>query len=320
MPVLHSSYNVPFIFKSAFISTVYSGLFRKVKGVHQKRERITLSDGDFLDLDWSFAQEKTNKLIILLHGMEGNGQRPYITGTAKLFNKNGIDAVCVNYRGCSGEQNLKYESYHSGATKDLETVIDHAIKEKGYSQIYLKGISLGGNLILKYLGEREDVPNEVKAAIAVSVPCDLYGSCVELHKFKNILFHDRFKKSLVNRLKLKQIQFSDILSIEEVKSINTLTDFDEIYTSKAHGFKNALDYYAKSSSLQFLKTIKTHTLIINAENDSFLSSESYPIEDAESNRYLHLEMPKFGGHVGFYNPNNVYYNESRALEFIHQKG
>lgn len=316
MPILTSTYKPPFYIKNGFISTVYSGLIRRINGLEQERERIDLPDGDFLDLDWSFSNEKSNKLIVLLHGLEGNAQRPYITGTAKHFNNNGIDAVSVNFRGCSGEPNRNYYSYHSGATGDLHEVITHAIENKNYSEIYLKGISLGGNVILKYLGECDNLATEIKAGIAISVPCHLKGSAEELHAFKNTLFHDRFKEHLLKSLKLKQQKFPEKLSLEELKSIKTLTDFDNIYTSKAHGFKDAFDYYEKSSCLQFLPNIKVPALIINALNDSFLSPECYPVRAAKENPSLHLEMPTHGGHVGFIEKNNVYYNERRALEFV----
>jgi len=316
MPIVQSTYKAPYFFRKGFVSTVYSGLFRSVNGLQQERERIELSDGDFLDLDWSFAKAKTNKLIIVLHGLEGNAQRPYMTGTAKLFTENNIDAVCVNFRGCSGEPNRKYYSYHSGATQDLHEVVQHIIESKHYSEIYIKGFSLGGNVTLKYLGERDNVPSQIKAGIAVSVPCFLKGSALELHTFKNILFHDRFKRYLVERLKLKQKQYPDKLKIEDINSIKTLNDFDNIYTSKAHGFIDAQDYYEKSSSLQFLNNIKTPTLIINALNDSFLSPECYPVKEAKTNSNLHLEMPNYGGHVGFVKLNKFYYNETRALDFI----
>ena len=315
MPIIESTYKPSFYFKNGFISTVYSGLVRRVS-LKQERERITLKDGDFLDLDWSFSNSKSKKLIILLHGLEGNGQRPYMTGTANHFNNNGLDAVCINFRGCSGENNLKYYSYHSGATEDLHAVIQHAILSKNYSEIYLKGFSLGGNIILKYLGEHHAIPDQVKASIAVSIPCDLYGSCKELHKLKNKLFHDRFLRDLVKHLKEKQKLFPEELSIEAINTIKTLIEFDTIYTSKAHGFKDALDYYKKSSSLQFLHNIKTPTLIINALNDSFLSSECYPVKEAKRNPNLYLEMPNYGGHAGFVDKKNVYYNEKRALDFI----
>ena len=315
MPIIETKYKPPFYFKNGFISTVYSGLFRRVT-LKQERERITLKDNDFLDLDWSFSEVKSDKLIILLHGLEGHGQRPYMTGTAKYFNTNNIDAICVNFRGCSGENNLNYHSYHSGFTADLHAVIQHAITSRNYSDIYLKGISLGANIILKYLGEAINIPNQVKSAIAVSVPVDLYGSCKELHKLKNKPFHDRFLKDLVKHLKEKQQLFPEQLNIEAIKDIQTLLDFDNVYTSRAHGFEDALDYYLKCSSLQFLPSIKTPTLIINALNDSFLSSECYPVKEAKNNSNLYLEMPIHGGHAGFIDKNNVYYNEKRALSFV----
>ena len=316
MPIVQSTYKAPYFFRKGFVSTVYSGLFRNVNGLQQERERIELSDSDFLDLDWSFAKAKTNKLIIVLHGLEGNAQRPYMTGTAKLFTENYIDAVCVNFRGCSGEPNRKYYSYHSGATQDLHEVVQHIIESKHYSEIYIKGFSLGGNVTLKYLGERDNVPSQIKAGIAVSVPCFLKGSALELHTFKNILFHDRFKRYLVERLKLKQKQYPDKLKVEDINSIKTLNDFDNVYTSKAHGFIDAQDYYEKSSSLQFLNNIQIYSLIINALNDSFLSPECYPVKEAKTNSNLHLEMPNYGGHVGFVKLNKFYYNETRALDFI----
>jgi predicted alpha/beta-fold hydrolase len=147
----------------------------------------------------------------------------------------------------------------------------------------------------------------------------LYGSCRELHKIKNKLFHDRFLRDLVKHLKLKQQLFPEQLTIEEVNSIKSLLEFDHVYTSKAHGFKDALDYYEKSSCLQFLSNIKMPSLIINALNDSFLSPECYPIKEAKNNSNLYLEMPNQGGHAGFVDKNNVYYNEKRALEFVTQK-
>ena len=316
MPILESTYKPSFLFKNGFISTVYSGLVRRVPGVKQERERITLKDGDFLDLDWSYSESKTNKVVICFHGLEGHAQRPYVTGVAKLLNKNEIDAICVNFRGCSGEDNLKFRSYHSGATEDIEDIIDHVLSLKTYSEIYLYGISLGANLILKYLGEREDVPNEIKSAIAISVPADLNGSCIELHKPKNRPYANRFLNHLMKRLLSKLNKFPEELPIEAFCSIKTLRDFDEVYTAKAHGFKDADDYYAKSSCLQFLPYVKTPSLIINALNDSFLSPACYPVKEAKNNPNLYLEMPQHGGHVGFIDKKNIYYNEKRTLEFI----
>ncbi|MDC1324412.1 alpha/beta hydrolase [Flavobacteriaceae bacterium] len=290
-------------------------MIRRLK-INQTRERITLRDADFIDLDWSYSQMPSKSVIILFHGLEGHGQRPYITGPALYFNANNIDAICVNFRCCSGELNRYYESYHSGKTDDLEDIIQHVVSLEKYDSIFLKGISLGGNILLKYLGDGSNVPPQVKAAMAVSVPCDLSGSAKALHKLKNSPYHINFKWGLVQRLKLKQKQFPDAISKAKIKSIKTLNDFDEVYTSRAHGFKNAQDYYEKCSSLQFLKTIKTPVLILNALDDSFLSKACFPFEDAEENSNIFLETPSRGGHVGFISSGGFYYNETRALEFF----
>lgn len=318
MPVLESTYKPRFWSKSGFVSTVYSGLIRSVPDLIQTRERMTLSDGDFLDLDWSYADQSSNKLIILLHGLEGNGQRPYITGTAKHFNTNGVDAVAVNYRSCSGEDNLKYRSYHSGATEDLRDVVNHIVNTKQYSEIYIKGISLGANMVLKYVGEGHVLPNEVKAVVAVSTPCDLSGSCVELLKPKNKTYAIRFLGHLKKKLIVKIEKYPNQISKSDYDAIKNLKDFDNVYTSRAHGFNDAEHYYAQASCLQFLPNIKIPSLIINALNDSFLSASCYPVKEAKENPNLYLEMPKHGGHVGFIAKGNVYYNESRALDFVNE--
>jgi len=318
MPVLESEYKPPFWAKKSFVSTVFSGLARQVKGLEQNRERLELEDGDFIDLDWSYSNTPSNKVIIVLHGLEGNAQRPYVTGPAKLFNDNGVDACAVNFRGCSGETNRLFRSYHSGATEDLEAVISHILEKDIYKEVYIKGISLGANMALKYAGERDKVPKELKAIIAVSAPCSLKGSCDELLSLRNKHYAIRFLDHLKKKLKPKLIQFPERFTTKDFNSIKSLKDFDHVYTSKAHGFLDAYDYYEKASSLRFLPNIKVPSLIINALNDSFLSASCYPVKEAKNNPNLFLEMPKYGGHVGFIDKNNIYYNENRALEFVNQ--
>lgn len=316
MPLVPSNYRPPFAFRNGHFSTIYAGLFRKVNGIVQRRERIDLPDGDFLDLDWSESVLPTKKLVILLHGLEGDAQRHYITGSAKRFNQNSFDACAVNFRGCSGETNKHYRSYHSGATEDLISVIRYVLSNKNYEELFLMGFSLGGNLILKYLGEGNEMPNILKAAVAVSAPCDLKDACDQLLQSKNVLYSQRFKKNLLAKLRVKQKLFPEHISEAQIKSIHSLKDFDDVYTGPAHGFEDAFDYYAKCSSNQFLKNITVPSLILNAKNDSFLGENCYPFHDAENNPILHLETPEFGGHVGFWGKSNVSYAEQRALEFF----
>lgn len=316
MPLLQTHYDPPLIFRNGHLSTIYSGAVRRVKELVQQRERLELTDGDFLDLDWSFAKGPATRAAILLHGLEGNAQRPYITGSAKLLTENGIDVCAINYRGCSGEPNRSFRSYHSGATEDLEAVVRHILDLDRYKSLYIKGFSLGGNITLKYLGGADPVPKQIKAGIAISVPCHLYSSLTELLKPKNILYADRFKKKLIEKLKIKQALYPQRINRSDIGRIRTLKDFDDIYTSRAHGFTDAMDYYEKCSSLPFLKNIGIPTLIINARNDSFLGNQCYPIKEAERNKALFLELPNYGGHVGFYDRDNVTYTEKRAINFI----
>ena len=315
MPLVKSTYKPPVVFRNYHFSTVYSAVIRRAP-VEQQRERLSLQDGDFLDLDWSYARESGGKVLVVIHGLEGSAKRPYVTGLAKHFIQNGWDVAAVNLRGCSGELNRQFRSYHAGATDDLQEVMEHILKKEKYKDIAFNGFSLGGNLMLKYLGEKREIPKQLKAAVMVSVPCDLHGSLKQLQKKENFLYAKRFLKKLRNHLLLRAESFPEQLTKQEVDACASLLDIDNLYTSRAHDFADALDYYNKNSSRQFLKHIKIPTLLINAQNDGFLSPGCYPVDIAEESNYLFLEIPKYGGHVGFVQKKPVMYTEERALEFL----
>jgi len=316
MPFINSDYKPSYFFRNGFFSTVYSAKLRPSISLLQKRERLNLPDGDFLDIDWSFSKTKTNKIAILLHGLEGSSQQTYIKGVAKLLANNNWDIAAMNFRGCSGEDNVRYQSYHSGKTDDLQEVISHILEKDRYAEIVLVGFSLGANLLLKYLGERETLPSVIKKAIAISVPTSLRGSLECLMAPNNWLYSKIFLYNLRKKYELKMKSHPDKMTVSELNKIKTLKDFDDVYTSKAHGFKDAYDYYEKNSSNQFIPAIKIPVLIINAKNDSFLSEDCYPFEVAENSKNLFLETPLYGGHVGFHQTNDEYYNEMRTLEFL----
>ena len=162
MPLIPSDYQPSFLFKNGHFSTIYSSKMRVCPELIQKRERVTLPDKDFIDIDWSFSDIPTKKVAILLHGLEGNAQRTYIKGAANTLLKENWDIAAMNFRGCSGEDNKLYQSYHSGKTDDLEAIINHILEKDNYKEIVLVGFSLGGNLLLKYLGERDIIPEEIK--------------------------------------------------------------------------------------------------------------------------------------------------------------
>lgn len=316
MPLVTSNYKPPYFFRNGHFSTIYPNLIRKVKGIEQNRERVELKDGDFIDIDWSYSDDPKSKgkVAVLVHGLEGNAQRQYILGLAKHFVKNQWNVAAINLRNCSGEVNRLYQSYNAGVSDDLTSIISHII-EKNYHSISICGFSLGGNITLKYLGEKK-IPKQVKSAVAVSVPCDLYNSLKEINKPKNFIYQQRFIHSLKKKLLERQRVFPNEISISDINDCRSLIDIDNLYTSVAHGYVDAIDYYTKCSSNQFLKDITIPTLIINAKNDTFLGTTCYPYNQAQRNSNLYLETPDFGGHVGFYMSSGIFYNEYRTVEFV----
>jgi len=317
MPLISGNYIPPGIFKSADASTIYAATLRKVEIPIYERERIELSDGDFIDLDWSYSgNTESNNLVILLHGLAGNTDRPYIKGMARVFNKNNWNAVAMNFRGCSGELNRLFRSYHAGASDDVAQVVTHILSLKKYKKIALVGFSLGGNMLLKYLGENRTLPAEIIGSVGISVPCDLAGSLGAINRMRNFVYSKRFELNLKQHLQERAIQFPDHIQKKHISACKSLRDIDDLYTSKAHGYKDASDYYKNASALNFLQNIQKPTLILSAVNDSFLSPECYPYEIAENSEKVHLEVPSYGGHVGFITKSNTYYHEKKAIEFI----
>src|SRR5258707_6034600 len=263
-------YLPPWFLFNAHLETIYPSLFRKVNLEYQ-RERITLPDGDFLDLDW--LRRGIQKVVIISHGLEGNSHRAYMKGMAKAFYDQGFDVLTWNYRGCSGEVNKTLRFYHSGATDDLSTVIDHAISN-GYENLFLIGLRLGGNLTLKYAGERK-LNVRIKGVATFSVPLNLHTSCLQISKSSNWIYSRRFLRLLKDKVRAKA-KVMHGLETDGMDKISTLMDFDDRYTAPLHGFKNAIEYYGQCSAIGFLEGIKVPTLIVNAKNDPFLSLEVLP--------------------------------------------
>jgi len=315
MLVSNSSFNNPKWFSGEHIETIIPSIFRVVNQNPTKKERISTPDKDFLDLDWHLVG--SDKLVIVSHGLEGSSKSEYALGIAKYFNKNNIDALCWNYRGCSEEMNLTPTFYHSGATYDLDTIVKHTIT-KGYSSIILIGFSLGGNLTLKFLGENPQKYPQIKSAVTFSVPLDLSTGCDEISKLKNKHYAFRFLRKLKKKVRAKHKIMGDNFPLNGVDSISTIKDFDNAFTGPLHGFKDADEYYEKSSSIHYLNSINTPTLIINALNDPFLPKTCYPTSHLKDHESIWFETPKHGGHVGF-GPaakDGSYWSERRSFEFI----
>jgi predicted alpha/beta-fold hydrolase len=318
VPIIYeSSYRAPFLFSNPHIQTVFPSVFRKVNGVRYQRERIDTPDGDFLDLDWS--KVGSNQIAVILHGLEGDSNRAYVLGMVKALNEAGWDAAAMNFRGCSGECNRTLRYYHSGETEDLDTVLSHAVSRKDYSALVLIGFSLGGNVILKYLGEPGRVfPPSLKKAVVFSVPCDLTAGSKKLNEPSNKLYMMRFLRMLHAKIRMKMEIMPERINDHRYDRIKNFKDFDDRYTAPIFGFNNAEDYWEKASSKPFLPNVSIPTLLINAADDPFLPEHCYPGEEASRSETLFLEIPRHGGHVGFVTFNNGgrYWSESRALSFL----
>jgi predicted alpha/beta-fold hydrolase len=321
MPVLPvPDYNPSFPFTSGHVQTLYPTLFRVVPETRPQRERLNTPDGDFVDIDWHRAEGgAAEKLVVVSHGLEGNARKKYPLGMAFYLNRLGWDVICLNFRGCSGEPNLLPRFYHSGVTDDLHTVLTHGLKTGRYTVAALVGFSMGGNQTLKYLGEDPSkVPGEVVGAVAFSVPCDLGGSARSLERLQNRLYMHYFMRGLRQKIRIKSEMFPGLLDTSGLDEMRTFIPFDDKYTAPLHGFKDAEEYYTRCSCGQFLGNIQIPTLLVQAEDDPFLPETCYPRQDADSNPYLHLEIPRYGGHVGFVRPGNgnLYWSEERAGLFL----
>ena len=317
MPFIEKpGYKPPFLFRNAHLHTVFPSLFRRVRDIHYIRERLELPDGDFVDLDWSRVGSR--KIALICHGLEGSSDSEYIKGLARAFNKREWDAVAFNFRGCSGEPNRLMKAYHSGETEDLNEVIVHLMRDDHYDEIVLAGFSLGGNVVLKYVGERSGVISPViTGAAAVSVPCDLTSAAYQLAKRSNMIYMRRFLRRLRKKVQTKSQLLPENFDVHLAKRMKTFKEFDDWFTAPVHGFKDAAEYWRLSSSRPYLPGIRIPTLLINAQDDPFLTPACFPIEEARKSEHFYLEAPRYGGHVGFISSkDDQYYFEKRLTEFL----
>lgn len=315
MPIVSSNFKGNKWNKNKHLETIIPALFRKID-IAYERERVELPDGDFMDLD--YVMNNSKNLLILFHGLEGSSNSQYIKGFSKYFSNKGFDICAVNFRSCSGENNRLLTSYHSGKSDDIDLIINYIVTNKNYSKIMLGGFSLGGNVLLKYLGEQAEKINPlIKTAFAFSVPIDLAASSKVLSKNWNKPYMVRLLKSLNKKLVQKANQFPNQIDLTDLYKINNFKEWDTRFTSKIHGFENADDYYHQCSSLQFIDRISIPTLLVNALNDPFLAPSCFPFNIAKNSKYFYLETPEKGGHVGFAlsSINGQYYSEHAAYNF-----
>jgi predicted alpha/beta-fold hydrolase len=277
------------------LQTLFPTLFRVRRPPPLKRERLELDDSDFLDLDWT--PEQAGPLVLLLHGLEGSQHSHYASGFLETLDRSGLQCVQMYFRGCSGEPNRLPRGYHSGETGDLQTVINHISQRYPERDIHAVGVSLGGNVLLKWLGENPE-QQQVQRTVAISVPFDLANSAARLSRGTSRFYQTYLLRKMRLSVGHKATQVSMPIDTSCLTRLSSFRQFDHEVTAPLHGFTGVDDYYAKSSSRRFVSRITTPTLIIHALDDPFMTPDAIPRND-ELGPGVTLELCRKGGHVGF---------------------
>lgn len=315
-------YHAAWWLPGAHAQTLWGKLVRREPEQPTASERWITPDGDFLEIHRLSGASNKPRLLIL-HGLEGTIRSQYAQKLMGEARRRGWPSDMMIFRSCSSEMNLTKRFYHSGETADLGFVIDRIIGENPEQPLVLAGVSLGGNVLLKYLGERGvAVAPQIKAAAAVSVPFDLSRASNHINQGFARVYQRHFIKSLKQKALKKLERFPDLVSTNRLMRIGTMYEFDDAVTAPIHGFRDADHYYSSSSSLAWIDRISIPTLLLSARDDPFLPRGV--LDDvrrvAEKNAHLELEFTAHGGHVGFvtgWNPfRPTYYAERRACDFL----
>ena len=287
-------YSSPWWLPGGHLQTIYASL-RPPPRVPLQRERWDTPDGDFIDVDFAGDPASARRLA-LFHGLEGSADSHYARAIAAHFAARGWRVAIAHFRGCSGEPNRMPRAYHSGDTEE----IDWVLRRLG-PPLYAAGISLGGNALLKWLGERGEQAGElVRRAAAVSAPIDLAAAGDALDRGVNRLIYTRhFLATLKPKSLAKLAQFPGLYDAAIVRSARCFRDFDDAVTAPLHGFRNVDHYWSAASSGPYLERIRVPTLLLNARNDPFLPEHALLAAARRAAPCVVLEFPRTGGHAGF---------------------
>ena len=298
MPCLRSAFHPSPWLRQGHLQTVLRAVLPPPTLEPGHDETLPLPDGDVLELCWH-APSATAPLAILCHGLEGSADSSYMRSISLTLVKAGWQALTWSYRGCGRQPNRLPRSYHSGATDDLAAVVERASRATS-GPLTLVGISLGGNLVLKFLAEASPPPR-LHAAVAISAPVDL-ASCADAvdHHPANGLYRRLFLSSLSRKAAAKARAFPKAVPARDWSAIRSIRVFDDVFTAQLHGFADAADYYARCSALPLLDRLNTPALLLSALDDPLLAPPCFPASLAATHSRLHLESPPHGGHVGFW--------------------
>ena len=299
--VIESDFKPYLALRNPHLQTIWPRLFHREGGQKYDRQRIELTDGDFLDLDWFPGNPESRRIVVLVHGLGGSSGSHYIKRIGEGLIKNGFRVVVFNLRGAT-EPNRTPKTYHSGGTEDLATVLNLVAKQYQPESMYLAGFSLGGNVILKWLGEN---PKQalVSKSVAVSPPFDLSAVSRRLDQGFSRFYRNIILRGLRKYVKSREVMLGSEVDLEAAYNAKTFTEYDDAVTAPLNGFRDAQDYYSKSSCRQFLDTISRPVLILHSKDDPFSSPEIIPSE-SELGPGVVLELSERGGHLGFVSGGN----------------
>ena len=301
------------------LQTLWGPLWRKTTHLERERERLWLEDGDFLDLDWHGPHSVDAPLVLVLHGLTGSSNSPYVAGIQKALGARGWASVALNWRGCSGEPNRLPRAYHSGDSEEINWILQRLKHDCPQRPLYAAGVSLGGNVLLKWLGERgTEATRLLEGAAAVSAPVDLAACGHHLGRGFNRVYSRHFLSTLKPTAAAMLERFPGLFDARRLRAAATVYDFDDVVTGPVHGFAGAEDYWRRASSKPWLPAIALPTLMLNAQNDPFMPAQALPRAD-EVSAQVRLEFPREGGHVGFVSgsfPGKLDWLPQRLLHFF----
>ncbi len=322
MPELLSTFRPAWWLPGAHLPTIWGKKGRRQAQVHERVERWATPDGDHLSIARAGSITSGRPHLLVLHGLEGTTRSNYAQGLLAKARSIGWSADLMLFRSCDGEMNSARRLYHSGETDDLDFVVRTLVSQHPDVSLRLIGVSLGGNVLLKWLGEQGKslVSNVVRAA-AVSAPFDLAAGSRYLECTLGQKYVDHFMVTLKAKTRAKRAMFPDLCDWNRMDSARTFWEFDDFVTGPVHGFADALDYYTKSSSIDFLTTICRPSLLFNAKNDPFLPAEVLcrVRNISTGNNFLHLEFTRHGGHVGWIEGSPwapKYYMEEKVIAWL----
>ncbi len=316
-----TSYTSPWWCRNRHVQTIWPALFRRVR-VTTHRERLDTPDGDFVDLDW-LDGPLGRPLVVVLHGLEGSSRSHYVAGILRECRERGLRGIALNFRSCSGEMNRRPRFYHSGETGDFDHALQHVLGRDGDVAVGIVGVSLGGNVLLKWLGERgAEVPRQVRAAAAISVPFDLVACARALDQgFNRAVYTANFLRTMRRKVRRMARRYPAFVDVAGAWRARTFAEYDRAVTAPLFGFADEMDYWRRASSAPWLARIQHATLLINARDDPFVPPGVLTAIEALSSPWVRAELSDLGGHVGFiagppWRPTG--WAERRAVEFLQQ--